>query len=555
MRNFVLITCIILVSGCSELADRKPLMGDLTKQDMHTLVKPVPPLIRPKHTSPKVVPEYVPAIMNQPVSISLTEHSCLTMVIQEVARHAGVDLRLDPNIKAKVIYRATHVPFIKVIRAICEMANLKYRIDGNGIIIEKDVPYSQSYNVQFLNIDRNTESRIGSATDIFSDVGSKQGGGLSSGNGSQSEISSKTNNNFWKELEANLDIILKNSHPQGYYSIHKQAGILTIVATQKTQQLIKGLLNSIYRIANAQVVIEAKIVEVMLKDNFYNGINWSKIGQKSDWTVNVGLGDMAKASDIIKGSSTPSLLSFGLQGTQFSSIINTLEEFGTLRTISSPRLTVMNNQVAVLKVAQNQVYFKINYNKSLVGTTTTRENTSITSDVHTFPIGLVMTVQPAIDPESGMVTLFVRPTLTDSNQSVKDPSAEIAYNNSLVSGTTNNSVAFTPATIPVVDVREIESIMRLTDGEIAVMGGLMTSNSMQHNQGLPGLYNKPILENIFGAKSENNRLSELVILLRVRIVDADNVPYPDAADERLLAHVSDPRLQNSGGSIDSGCRA
>jgi general secretion pathway protein D len=195
----------------------------------------------------------------------------------------------------------------------------------------------------------------------------------------------------------------------------------------------------------------------------------------------------------------------------------------------------MNNQAAVLKVAQNQVYFRLNYDKQSLYNVQ-RDSINVSSDIQTVPIGLVMSVQPSIDQSSGDVTLFLRPTISRLSQSVRDPAVDIAMN---ASGEGKTSSATTPGSlIPVVEVREIDSVLRVHPGDIAILGGLMEVRSYNDTSKLPLLGDIPLAGDLFKSHAEGDRIVELVILLKVTHLDSG---FHHAADQRLQQTISDPR--------------
>ncbi|MEI8295498.1 MAG: hypothetical protein WCG04_03120 [Alphaproteobacteria bacterium] len=203
------------------------------------------------------------------------------------------------------------------------------------------------------------------------------------------------------------------------------------------------------------------------------------------------------------------MLSLGFRGAGFSAILRAIEEFGSSQTLSSPRLTVMNNQTAILKVAQNQVYFRLRYDKQ-ISLNANRENISVSSDIQTVPIGLVMSVQPSIDEETGEIILSLRPTISRLTQSVRDPAVDIA----MATANADNLAHIKPSLIPVVEVREIDSVLRLKNGEIAVLGGLMEMRTTRERSQLPLLGDIAILGDVFAADAQAQQVIELVILIR-----------------------------------------
>lgn len=522
------------------MLDHQPLMPKIDKKDAKEIAQPTES-IAPDNTHQKpLLKKELPKlakIMYQPVSISVSESIPLKNILIELARQAGVDLQLDPNIDAKIIFTAQNKPFIDVIKAMCEMADLRFDAIDNVIRIERDTLYSQNYNVQFLNLSRTSENQLAVASDVFSSVGPAKSN--MGDNVSKSSLKAATKNNFWDELEQNLKTIVESGSEKGSYSIHRQAGIITLRANRKQHQQVELFLEQLHHIACSQVLIEAKIIEVTLKDEYRSGINWQTVGTKSDLQISAKFGDMAKKSAFLDPTTAQAdMVSFGADGSRFSAIATALQEFGLVRTLSSPRLTVMNNQAAVLKVAQNKVYFRLNYDK-MYNSQNSRESTTVSSDIQTIPIGLIMLVQPSIDPKTGEIILFLRPSISRLTQTVSDPAIDIAYNAS-INVDSSKLKSPTPSLIPVVEVREIDSVLRLHNKEMAVLGGLMEVRSSEHKQGLPGFDEVPILRDLTGSLAEGDTIVELVIVLKATIMD--NGASPDGADQRLMSkYTTDPR--------------
>lgn len=486
----------------------------------------------------------IPKGLENRVSITLTEGISLKEVFLTLARQAGVDLQLDPNISnPPIVFSAKKRPFIEVVRDICELTNLRYKLSSNSIRIEVDTPYPSNYSVQFLNLARTAENRISIGTDVFSSLKEHKS---SADNGSNSSIVGKGSNDFWAELDENLKIILSVSidskdHPPSHqvsYSLHRQGGLISVYGSSRHHKLVEEYLQNLRQSVSTQVLIEAKVVEVSLKDQYKSGINWQKLANGS-FNADMGLGDLAqKGSFLDPISSQRDMLSIGLQGKTFSVLLKEIEEFGSSRTLSSPRLTVMNNQTAILKVAQNQVYFRLNYDKQL-NMVANRESINVSSDIQTVPIGLVMFVQPSIDSETQDIILSLRPTISRLTHSVSDPAVDIAFANAK----TQSAVQPKPSLIPVVEVREIDSILRLQSGEIAVLGGLMEARSTNGTAKLPFIGDLPFVGQLFTAVSDGHEIVELVIFLRATILN--NASEPDAADQRLYEeYVEDPRRLN-----------
>ncbi len=562
-RFFIILGLTFALIGCRELSNRVEINPKMTSADLKTLTEAPSSRAETKTSdmpSPIDKKPAYPKNFYQLVSLSLTENIPLKPFLSELARKIGVDLQLDPDIHSQMLFQATDRPFIEIIHDLCELTGLRYSIKNMAIRIERDTPYTENYNIQFLNLTRNSQNRISVATDVFAHNGSTATGSGAADNGSNSSVNVETKNDFWSELEGNLRILLEQDTAESKqpissskttqtdiaklnkkttYSVHKQGGLITIFATEKIHRRLQNYLNKLKIAASSQVLIEAKIIEVTLKEEYRSGINWQKLNKRNDLRFDgAKFGDSAMKSTFLDPSQAhQNMFSFGASGTTFSAIMNALQEFGHSRTLSSPRLTVMNNQVAILKVAQNQVYFRMNYDKQY-SQNVQRENVSISSDIQTVPIGLVMSVQPSIDPETGDIILFLRPTISRLSKSVSDPAVDIAYNANL--STSGENTKLTPSMVPVVEVREIDSVIRLKNAEIGVMGGLMEIRSYQDTNKIPGIGDVPVVNNLFQGTADGDSVVELVIVIKATITKG--APTPNAVDQRLMNdYLADPR--------------
>ena len=542
----IFLICIGLM-GCRHFWDPKIEQEVfLKKQDLATMkespaVEPPQPkkaLSSRQAIKPKVVHD---SRFMTPISLTISETLSMKQVLPAVAKQIGIDLYLDPQANRNLVFSATNRPFIDVIRSICEIAKLRFKITGRSITIESDTPYHANYNVQFLNLMRKTQNRVSIATDVFASV---QGHQNYADNGSNSAVNAESSNSFWEELEANLEVILQKQQDDGEestYTIHKQAGLITIFGTAQQHVMIQDFLEKLRGVASTQVLIEAKVIEVHLKDSFKGGINWTKVG--GTLRLDARFADVANAGTFRSPQDAQSeTIAIGVAGGKgFSAILHAIENFGSIRTLSNPRLTVLNNQTAILKIAQNQVYFRLNYDKQYY-VNTNRESYSLSSDIQTVPIGLVMTVQPSIDAKTGQIILSLRPTISRLSRSVRDPAVDVAILSANTGSNNINASQLPPSLIPVVEVREVDSIIKLNDGEIAILGGLMEARTAHDQDKIPGLGDVPVVGELMKGTAFSDEVIELVILLKATIIE-DNVHQTIApADARLYNdYISDPR--------------
>ncbi|MDR3285104.1 MAG: hypothetical protein LBS83_00275 [Holosporales bacterium] len=541
----------LFLSGCQYKA-KSPIGNDLTESDFKVLTSvPDGAIPLPQKQSVSASSIVIPESYRKRISLHISRSLPLDIALTRAGQMLGIDIQLDKfTVQKHIDFLATDKPFIDILENICSIAGIRYRICSQFLLIEEDTPFSKNYNVQFLNLTRQSKNNISSVTDIFSTSTNtnwkKSQATINEGNGSNTSIKMNSENNFWAELEASLRVLLGNANKekeQANFTIHKQAGIISVYGTTEQHHCIAEFLEMLQKSATSQILIEAKVIQVALKEEFKNGIEWNSIGTSSSGGGKDGLSLRGGVSSNSQDSRNffEYIANFnegfkGIHGLNF--VLNCLQKFGTTKTLSSPRLTVMNNQVAILKIAKNHVYFKMNYNKHFY-TKSSQAEVSVGSDIQTVPIGLVMSVQPAIDPVRKSVILFLRPTISKLAGDVSDPSIVVANNANMqnTEGTPPERTA-PESKVPVVEVKEIDSVLRLNDGEIAILGGLMETQSIQ-NQSKKPIVKIPLVKELFSGEQTEDSVTEIVILIRVKILENT---FLDEADKRLVhLYATDPR--------------
>lgn len=473
-----------------------------------------------------------------------------------IARDTQYNIDIHPGITGRVSLNAVNEPLPAILDRISRQANLRYVMEGKTVSILPDTPYLRTYKVNYVNLSRNTTSSIGVASQIAATgSGTLASGGSSAssgGNNSNTNVTTTSKNDYWAVLKENIVNILfatkaeqkkaeeraaiaeadrvqieLKSNDDGVNTaknrevirsvqqniaqpgdsereviVNAVAGTVSVFANERQHQLVQEYLDMVTHASQRQVMIEATIVEIRLKDQYRAGINWSNLAASvaTGWSVVTPTTSQTNLANSL--SPFFQVAYTNNDKWDFKATIDLLESFGSTKVLSSPKLMALNNQTALLKVVDNLVYFSVKADTTTtanVGTTTT-----FTTTAQTVPIGLVMSLTPQIS-ENGQVTMNVRPTITRKVADVTDPNPSIPAN--------------IPNKVPVIQVREMESLLQVRSGQTVVLGGLIQDDLSGARDGLPGLSRPEGIGAIFGQHERLNSQTELVIFLRPTIVN------------------------------------
>ena len=463
-----------------------------------------------------------------------------------MARDADLNLDIDSDISGKITMNAIDQTLPKILDRIESQADVTYFLEGDTLKVRADKPYLHVYHVDYLNISRESGGKVSVSTEIgatssgINTTGGGSGGGGSSNseNKANSDIENESINEFWTTITLNIGGILGQEINASSGSrlvtgnniiVNRESGIIAVRATSKQHKSIKGFIDQVVGSAQRQVLIEATIAEVQLSDSYQAGIDWSVVSETSGGVVTKG-----GVQDVIGGNlgSSPffQLATSGtINGNPLNITLKALETFGDVKVLSSPKVMTLNNQTAILKVVDNEVYFNIDVNV-VPGSVTSNALTTVDTTVNTVPVGIVMAVTPFID-EGDAVTLNIRPTISRIIDFVDDPNPLLAEQGVV-------------SQIPVIQVREIETMLKVDDSETAVIGGLMQDQINKENRGVPVLSSIPLLGALFSYTEEDYVKSELVIFIRPVIIedaslDGDLSDYKKYLLEDIRQETSD----------------
>jgi general secretion pathway protein D len=282
---------------------------------------------------------------------------------------------------------------------------------------------------------------------------------------------------------------------------NRETGVVTVRATGRQHEKVREFIDQVMASARRQVLIEATILEVGLSDTYRQGIEWSRLLPSGTRFGITGPSLGTGAGNTV----TPFSLAYSSAG-GIDSTIRLLEGFGTVKVLSSPKLSVLNNQTAVIKVVEEYVYFSVKADTTQ--TTNAGALTTVTTTPQAVSVGLVMTVTPQVSPHDEII-LNVRPTISSIADFRRDPNPNIP--------------AGIPNLVPQIRTREIESILRVGNGETAILGGLMEDRIDYKTGRVPLIGALPILGEAFTNRDNAVQKTELVIFLRPVVVHEPNL--------------------------------
>jgi MSHA biogenesis protein MshL len=579
----VLFLCCVIVNACTP---SMPISAEHIKDTVSSdtdIPQPVQqsPILRPPKPSAEL----------ETYSVSVTDVPVQPLLFS-LARDATLNIDIYPGIEGNVSLNAINQTLPQLLSRIAKQVDMRYELNGSNLAVMPDTPFLRSYKVDYVNVARTTASKINIDTQIAT-----EGGGGSNDNNSTTAVSNKSDNRFWATLVENIKDILRETDkllpedaskagtepanapaqvaPDPLAALiaaaapaattvaapaprttfreaasviaNAETGLIAVRATSRQHEKIQEFLDMALSSAKRQVLIEATIIEVQLDDQYQQGINWANL-RSGDTGFNMTQGQVGStglSSGVTPGTTGGLFVGNYANPTSalgnISSTIQLLESFGKVKVLSSPKIGVLNNQTAVLKVVDNRVYFTITATTT-PGSLGVAPTSTYTSDLHTVPVGFVMTVTPQI-AESDEVTLNVRPSISRIISFVQDPNPALA-----------NAVVPVVSSVPVIQTREMESILKITSGQVAVMGGLMQDSVKNAKDAIPGLSSIPFIGNFFSYRNEAVSKTELVIFLRPMVVKDASLSGDYKAYRHLLQNessLSDPPYSEPTGTPDA----
>lgn len=520
--------------------------------------------------TPGVIPQPVQQSVSLPRPKAAGKTETYSVVVNNVkvqdllfalARDAKLNVDIHPGITGTVSLNAIDQTLPQLLNRISRQADMRFELDGPNLAVMPDTPYLKSYPIDYINIARDVTGTVSTNTQIStSALTASSGGAAGGGNTSRIQIENKSRNRFWESLEKNVKDLLYETDkifPEGSTETvteqntsqsttgtgaplpagnaarvsqnnqtlagspnpaaiqnsgatlvkrmtfreaasviaSPESGVITVRATSRQHEKVQEFIDRVMRSAKRQVLIEATIIEVNLGDNYQQGIDWTKAVTGTGFSM-----VRATNTDSVGSTASPFQLTYRNISGGLEVFVDMLKGFGTTKVLSSPKLTVLNNQTATLKVSEDFVYFNVKQDV-VPGNVNTNATTTTTTTPQSVSIGFFMSLTAQISDDD-VVTLNVRPSISSIAALKPDPNPALTI----------------PNNVPQIRTREIESMLRVQSGDVAVLGGLMEDRMDNKSGRFPGVGDIPLFGEIFTTRNNASSKSELVIVLRPTVI-------------------------------------
>ncbi len=477
-----------------------------------------------------------------------------------LARDAKLNIDVHPGITGTVTLNAIEQTLPQLLSRISKQVDMRWELDGPNLIVMPDSPYLHTYRIDYVNMERTSTGTVGVSSQIGTGAGTTgagggAAGGTGGGNSSSTTVRNTSDNKFWATLEKNIKDILHETDkvlPTGGPSfqpraappgpagasgvapetttpnisfreaaavmVNAEASLVIVRATSRQHEKIQEFLDQVLANAKRQVLIEATIAEVQLNNQYQQGIDWSALRVRGLTSLLVT--ETGRTSGLPSTPGFPSILTVNASRGNISGILQLLESFGNVRVLSSPKISVLNNQTALLRVVDNIVYFNVQVTV-VPGSITTLSTTATNTTPVTVPVGFVMNVTPQIS-DNDTILLNVKPTTTRLVKFVPDPNPIFTAPN------------VPQNLIPQLRMREMESLIKVNSGQIAVLGGLIEDSVNDIEDTIPIINSIPIIGSLFSSRNRNNTKTELVVFLRPIVVKDPSIDGDFRAFREML---------------------
>jgi MSHA biogenesis protein MshL len=453
---------------------------------------------------------------------------------------------VHPSVKGEISLSLKRVTVPEVMEVVREVYGYEYRRTDIGFLVLPSEPQTRIFQVDYLNVRRSGRSETRVNAGQVSQAGMQRGGRDSGRSGSRdseggvdggqefltgTQIKTETAADFWLELQQSLQALVGRDGESSVV-VSPQTGVVVVRARPNMLREVEQFLSGVQGIMHRQVILEAKVLEVALNDGFQAGVNWAALGRPDDNKAILGVqsgggqliqprpGEAVfnnRPADVVFGSLGAVTSTFGgmftavLDLNDFAALIELLKTQGDVQVLSSPRVSTVNNQKAVIKVGSDEFFVTdISIENTVTGAgLATTPSTDVT--LTPFFSGIALDVTPQVSAD-GVITLHIHPSVSE----VRDQTKTLT-----VPGAAGGGPGLLSLPLALSTIRESDSIVRARSGQVVVIGGLMQNRDAENRSSTPILGDLPVIGRLFQHRAKASRKSELVILLRPLVVGDD----------------------------------
>ncbi len=447
-------------------------------------------------------------------------------VMLSISKQTSYNIVVHPDVQGSVTLDLKNVTLTDALDTLTDLLGLTYKVKRNLIRVSRPALETRIFSLGYVNLKRtansSTTAQIGAG--IAGGVGGATAGataaaaGGGGGAGGQTTITTSSETDLWSSLEAGVTQLLSTD---GKLVMDKHGGNILVTDFPRFLDRVATFLETVEGSVQRQVLIEARLIEVTLTGKFRFGIDWSAVARAGALKGSTFGGKIFRQA-LVPADATD--FQIGVTSTDFDALINILSSQGEVNVLSSPRLTTLNNQTAVLRSATDDVFF-VTETERTPGPSGVQSFTTVTP--RTVTVGVVLSITPQISSD-GSVILHVRPTV-----SRKSGDATI----SISTGTAST----TDISVPILDVREADVIVRAEEGQVVVIGGLIDERQTDDEKKIPILGDLPGIGRLFRQTIQTRDKTELVVLLRPTVLvgkRADQISARDLARLKKLKGAS-----------------
>ena len=536
MRKLNLLTCLILLltTGCAKQIGQE--MSEQTRDSIRQEMlqaSEAEPMQQPVTAPDEIMDQLVPAagsaipglldtIPSEPRFDISVANAPADVFFMSLVSDTDINMVVHPSVSGEVSLDLKKVTVEDVMQLAREVYGYEYKKTDNGYIVLPARIQSRIFHVNYLNIIRDGRSSMKVSSGQLADIDNSDNDSSDNDSSSStksvesSSINTSSKADFWSSLRTTIVSIVGETEGRSVV-VDPHAGLVVVRAMPGELRDVEAYIDSAQGNLQRQVILEAKIIEVKLDESHQSGIDWAALSESGADQLFAGQASIFSGSAALyndSGEFDPgaalgsdsnenfaNLFAIGGATDDFGFLLRLLDTQGDAQVLSSPRVSTVNNQKAVIKVGSDEFFVTDVSSTTTTGTATTLTTPSVT--LTPFFSGIALDVTPQISQDNEVI-LHIHPSVSQVNDQTK---------NITIAGQTQQ------LPLALSTVRESDSVVKAVSGQVVVIGGLMQNLSGNNDASVPGLGDIPFIGNLFGQSKAQSTRSELVILLKPIVVD------------------------------------